>query len=141
LENSDETIKYDADTSALGGAVIKGGIASLSNGLANGIAGAIRGARQQAPQVYDKAATDKLIADLKQRIDVASAVAAGREDQREALKEALAKFDPKHPLLQNTAYKFKDGQAKSKLRLIFEASFDKYLRTKGYLYPPSLRVD
>ncbi len=81
--------------------------------------------------VYDKAATDKLIAELHERAIRAEAEHKGQYAQVLALKEALQAVNPKHPLLLPSGENFKDGSPKSGLRKFFERAFDAYMKTCG----------
>ncbi len=81
--------------------------------------------------VYDKAATDKLIAELHEKAICAQAEVAGQHAQVLALKEALKTANPNHPLLLPSGEKFKDGTAKSGLRKFYERAHDAYMKTCG----------
>ncbi len=93
---------------------------------------ALHGVQPAAKEiVYDKAATDKLIAELNQRALVAEAVAEGRLQQALAFKAALETANSKHPLLQPSGFKFKDGSSKSGAHMVFERAFDGFLSKVG----------
>jgi hypothetical protein len=100
---------------------------------------AIFGRTQQPVQrTYDADATDRLLSELRAERDQARKNAALNKameqasiDQVIALKDALKTLSPTHPLLQMSNQKYSDGKQKSKLRLIWEAGFDKFLRDLG----------
>jgi hypothetical protein len=103
---------------------------------------AIFGRTQQPVQrTYDADATDRLLSELRAERDesrknaiVNLANDEGSHAQVLALRDALKAVAPNHPLLQLSNQKYKDGKAKSKLRLIWEAAFDNKLRSAGGVF-------
>ena len=102
------------------------------------------------PAYYAKSTTDALVASLEAERDKNyvstvrnGALYEGAVAQRDAVIEALRALSPNHPVLQNSASKFKDGKPKSKLRLIFEAAFDKDMLRVGGIFanPKAYRTD
>ncbi len=94
--------------------------------------------------VYNKAATDKLIAELNQKISVNSAIIHGERAVADALRDALAAVAPNHPLLKPSGIKFQDGTPKSGLRKFFEIGFDKRMKEIGGVFglnPKAYRKD
>jgi hypothetical protein len=87
--------------------------------------------QQQAPRTYDADKTDVILAKLKADRDISIARYHGASAQVAALHEALKKADPKNLLLQQSDQRYKDGKMKSRLRLFFDAAFDKALRELG----------
>ena len=77
------------------------------------------------------------IATLKRQAQIDDASIAGMKAQIAALKAQ----HPSSPLLANSGKTFKDGEAKSKLRLIYEQHFDALLRKVGIVSPGSFRED
>jgi len=106
--------------------------------------------RAAGPGGYNIAATDRMLAELRAERDKNyvstvrnGALYEGAVAQRDAVIEALRALSPNHPVLQNSASKFKDGKPKSKLRLIFEAAFDKDMLRVGGIFanPKAYRTD
>jgi len=77
------------------------------------------------------------IATLKWQVQLHEATIHGRDAQISALKAE----HPNSPLLAKSAKRFKDGEAKSRLRLIYEQTFDAALRKVGITSPGSFRED
>jgi hypothetical protein len=70
-------------------------------------------------------------AELEKTSEINAAMYEGSKAQAIALTEALRTVAPSHTLFQAGGQKYSDGKSKSKLRLFFEAAFDKQLRTSG----------
>jgi hypothetical protein len=102
-------------------------------GMLGGFQDAIIARREaaSAPRVYDAVKTDRLLAELRAERDVAIARQKGASAQVLALRDALNTIAPNHALLQITNQKYKAGKLKSRLRLIWEAAFDKSLNDTG----------
>ena len=77
------------------------------------------------------------IATLKWQVQLHEATIHGRDAQISAMKAE----HPNSPLLAQSAKRFKDGEAKSRLRLIYEQTFDAALRKVGITSPGSFRED
>jgi hypothetical protein len=81
------------------------------------------------------------IAELERKALISDADAQARLAQVEAMKAQ----HPDSPLLQATAERFQGtanrGKAKTKLRLIYEANFDRIVTSLGLLNAPSIRND
>jgi hypothetical protein len=105
----------------------------LAGGMARHEARMASWFQPQAPveQVYDKVATDKLIAELHEKAIRAQAEVKGQYAQVLALKEALQAVNSKHPLLLPSGEKFKDATSKSGLRKFYERAFDAFMKTCG----------
>jgi hypothetical protein len=98
---------------------------------------AIFGRTQQPVQrTYDADATDRLLSELRAERDEArkqAAINLAKNDaalaQVRALKSALSAAVPNHQILQMSNQRYtSDGTIKSKLRLMWEADFDKRLK-------------
>lgn len=76
-------------------------------------------------------------ADLKSRAYQAEMVVAGRDAQLDAMEAAHTNS----PLLADSGKRFKDGDVKSKLRLIFEAAFDAKAKAMNITNPVKWRED
>jgi len=77
------------------------------------------------------------IARLEDALAVKTASAAGFEAQTRA-------FAAQHPdslLMVDSGKRYKDGDVKRKIRLIYEAAFDACAKTLGIMNPTSRRVD
>ena len=70
-------------------------------------------------------------AELERTSEINAAMYEGSKAQAVALTEALRAVAPSHALFQESGQKYSDGKSKSKLRLFFEAAFDKQLRRSG----------
>jgi hypothetical protein len=77
------------------------------------------------------------VATLKRQAQIDEAAIEGHVAQINALKAT----HPASPLLADSGKRFKDGDPKSKLRLVFEQTFDAALRKIGITSPGSFRVD
>jgi uncharacterized coiled-coil protein SlyX len=79
------------------------------------------------------------IRELEKMLSEENSVVAGLSAQRDTLMEALPK---NHPLLSDSGNRFKkSGNVKTRIRLIFEAAFDKMARSKGITNPAGCRLD
>ena len=77
------------------------------------------------------------IATLKRQAQIDEAAITGHVAQINAMKAA----HPDSPLLVHSGKRFKDGDPKSKLRLVFEQTFDAALRKVGITSPGAFRED
>jgi hypothetical protein len=87
--------------------------------------------QQQAPRTYDADKTDVILADLRDKLHIETANSAGLTAQVIQLKAALEVANSKHALFQKTDQRKTDGQFKTRLRLIWENTFDETLRKIG----------
>jgi hypothetical protein len=58
-----------------------------------------------------------------------------------AMYQAMKAAHPQSPLLADTGKRFKDGDSKTKARLIYEATHDRILREAGIADPAKHRAD
>lgn len=77
------------------------------------------------------------IATLKRQAQIDEAAIMGRDAQIAALKAQ----HPTIPLFAQSGKQFQNGAPKTKLRLIFEQTFDTVLRKAGIVSPASFRED
>jgi hypothetical protein len=84
---------------------------------------------------------NKRIRELEDKLAIANAEAAGRLAQVEAFQAEHAAS----PLMQKTSKAFTDprtrGQLKTKVRMIYENTFDAFLAKLNIANPASLRLD
>jgi hypothetical protein len=93
---------------------------------------ALHGIQPAAKEVvYNKASTDKLIAELHEKAIRAQAEVEGQYAQVLALKAALQAVNSNHPLLMPSGEKYKDGSPKSGVRKFYERAFDAFMKTCG----------
>lgn len=76
------------------------------------------------------------IADLEHDLAVQVAHAKGLTAQNDAFRSEA----PRSPLLADTGLRFKSGNIKTKVRLIYEAAYDASLIASGIPNPASLRA-
>jgi hypothetical protein len=79
----------------------------------------------------------KTIENLENHVFILRAGKAGLKAQIEALTQE----QPNTPLLAATGKRFRDGDTKSRIRLIYEAAADAFARAKGITDPTKYRRD
>lgn len=76
------------------------------------------------------------IGELEGELNLAGAVILGREAQMDEMEKALQGS----PLMADSGARFTDGKVKTKLRLVFEQTFDAALRSVGIENPEAYRA-
>jgi len=75
------------------------------------------------------------------RLEDALAVKTAHAEGATAMFHALTKQHPDSPLLVDSGKRYKDGDIKRKIRLIYEAAHDACLAKMGIANPASCRAD